>query len=288
MSECRTILSLPIADIGELPADQYVGLIDDHAIACLEARLPMEGLRTPIWVRRNGNAAKKPWSVIAGRHRLIAATRLNWPHIDAVQQADASSSADELRNLQVTENLDRRVLRPVERAINIMFRWQNVAKDRSWDIVSHAREADRETALACGGDERTIRRYRRLHETIVGPFPDLYAALNAHPLGESLSGMTRIAQIESAPARRKVIETIIADHDNALATIDAALTAAKVSTSKGSRAAATAAPYNGFLGAFTRMPASEQKVAATKFAAAVPPEIAKEMIAAFIKRGISL
>lgn len=118
--------TIPIVDIGELPADQYVGLIGEGAIACLEARLAVEGLRSPIWVRRNGNAAKTPWSVIAGRHRLSAAIHLCWSEIAIEQRADARSSVDDLRRLQVAENLDRRVLRAVERALNLMCRRQDM------------------------------------------------------------------------------------------------------------------------------------------------------------------
>lgn len=49
---------IPISDIGELKAEEYVGLIDRAAIECLKVRLEADGLLTPIWVRKNGNAKK--------------------------------------------------------------------------------------------------------------------------------------------------------------------------------------------------------------------------------------
>jgi len=118
---------IPIADIGELEEHQYVGLISDSSQAHLEARLLEEGLLSPIWVRRNGNAARHRFSVIAGRHRLRAAKTLGWVEIAAAVKAGPSSSAAELKRLQLIENLDRRVMRPIERACFIMERWNEVA-----------------------------------------------------------------------------------------------------------------------------------------------------------------
>lgn len=250
------VLTVPISEIGELPADHYVGLIDESAIACLEARFAVEGLKSPIWVRRNGNAARTRWSVIAGRHRLRAAQRLGWTEIAIEQRADAKSTLDELRSLQVTENLDRRVLRPIERALNLMVRRQEasvgidcaVAKNQHaaaaverWSASATVADAlpgvttliDEATAAACGVSLRTIQSYRKIHSAIVEPFADLYPALNAHHLGESLSVMTRIAQEKKAEERRAIIEAIISDPQ--MPSVDEARVRLKLSTPKGHR-----------------------------------------------------
>lgn len=256
MSGDRTILRAPINEIGELPADQYVGLIDEAAIACLEARLAAEGLKAPIWVRRNGNAAKTRWSVIAGRHRLRAAMRLGWGEIAIEERADARSSVEELRALQVTENLDRRVLRPIERALNLNVRRQEAKKSvipsapesqqaaaaiERWSASATVADArpgsetliDEATAAACGVSLRTIKSYRTLHAAIIEPFPDLFAALNAHRLGESLTAMTRITQEKKVDQRRAIIEAIIADPD--MPSVDEARVRLELSTPKGHR-----------------------------------------------------
>lgn len=229
-------LAVSIADISELPANQYVGLIDESAVACLAARFVVEGQKSPIWLRRNGNAARTPWSVIAGRHRLRAAERLGWSEISATEQADASSGPDELRALQIAENLDRRVLRPIERALNVVCRWRSIACQNAWDIVSHAREADEETARACGVDDRTIRRYRRLYDEIIVPFPEYFALLNAHPLGESLSAMTQIAalKLDARHDNRRVAIAKVLERDD-WPTLSAALEAAGLKHSNGNR-----------------------------------------------------
>lgn len=119
---------IPVAQIGELAPDDYVGLIDDTAVECLKARFAAEGQHTPIWVRQNGNAAKMRFSVVCGRHRLRAAKALGWNEIQIEVRADMHSTRADLVALQVIENLDRRVLRPIERAKFIMVRWCELAK----------------------------------------------------------------------------------------------------------------------------------------------------------------
>lgn len=269
----REILTLPIGDIGDLPADSYVGLIDDTAVECLKARLSAEGLHTPIWVRKNGNAAKQRYSVIAGRHRLRAACALGWTEIAAEVRAQADSQPDELRRLQLVENLDRRVMRPIERACHIMVRWRAVMatleletvsktgaretishgaassklgtmpKTNAWDIVSHAparetmshaRNVDQIVGDACGRvDGRTIRRYRRIYDNIVVPFPDLFAQINAHPLGESFSAVRKLSAIKRPALRRYAIDMLLSRPD--WANISEVLVKAGITESTGFR-----------------------------------------------------
>ncbi len=110
----RAILSLPIA---EIEVGERIGFFNiDHA-ARLSISMAAEGQHSPIHVKRNGNAAKRKWKLVAGLHRLRGAEAIPWTHIDAVQVADASASASELRRLELSENVDHRHRRPIERAI---------------------------------------------------------------------------------------------------------------------------------------------------------------------------
>jgi ParB family chromosome partitioning protein len=275
-------LSVPIAEIGELEPDQYVGLIDVSAVACLTVRLAAEGLHTPIWLRRNGNAAKTRWTVIAGRHRLRAARQLGWAAIHAEQRADASSGPDELRRLQLAENLDRRVLRPIERALHIMARWRGEVEERGWDIVSHARDADAATAVACGVDERTIRRYRRIHDEIISRLPDLFAALNAHPLGESLSAMTQLARLNDV-ACLKAATLLLSRPD--WKSMDEVLSAAGIKISTGNRVDAERSDAV-LLDAWSKAGTVVRRAHVEWLAAKLTPGLAQCMIAGLKARGL--
>lgn len=110
----RAILSLSIA---EIEVGERIGFFNiDHA-ARLGISIAAEGQHSPIHVKRNGNAAKRKWKLVAGLHRLRGAEAIPWTHIDAVQVADASASASELRRLELSENVDHRHRRPIERSI---------------------------------------------------------------------------------------------------------------------------------------------------------------------------
>lgn len=296
-------IALPIAEIGELPPQDYVGLIDDDAVACLTPRLAAEGLLTPIWVRRNGNAAKFPWSVIAGRHRLRAALQLGWAEIAAQERAGPTSGPEELRRLQVVENLDRRELRPIERARFVMERWREAAarimpgasgsqqmeaaRERwtVWEAISHTkecnrREVDQATGLDCGRTDRWVRIYRRLFETVVVPFPDLVAQLNAHPLGESLAAMNRLATVGVEESRRRAIEMVLSKPD--WKSIDEALLAANIGDDRGARST----PGQLMLATWEKLPPIEQKSHVEWLAMNAPKPLARAMAAKLKARGI--
>lgn len=250
-------LQLAISQIGELKPEDYVGLIDRSAVECLKVRLRAEGLLTPIWVRKNGNAWKgAPYSVIAGRHRLMAATELGWSEIAAEVRADAGSKADDLRRLQLAENLHRRVLRPIERACFIMAQWQETARAiepaapdsqqksaiiQRWSVsatlantpIGSRATVDNETASQTGIKRRTVELYRRVYEKLVIPFPDQFALINAHPLGESLSAMTTLAQIKTVERRTMAVNKLLERED--WPNMQSVLVAAGLADSTGNR-----------------------------------------------------
>ena len=115
----RTVLSLPLADIG---VSERIGFYHQPHSERLGASMAADGQHDPIHVRRNGNAARVPWTLVAGLHRLRGAALADLATIDAVQVADASSDADELRRLELSENLNHRPRRPIERAILMVER----------------------------------------------------------------------------------------------------------------------------------------------------------------------
>lgn len=106
------IMQLSVADID--PAmDDRIGLFWPEKAAGLAARMLAEGQNDPIKVKRNGNRAKYPWTLIAGAHRLEAC-RINGSFVEAIE---VHGNADDLAAIQASENIDRRELAPLERAM---------------------------------------------------------------------------------------------------------------------------------------------------------------------------
>ena len=236
-SEGPARMTLPIAEIGELDAASYVGFILDDAVTHLAARMAAEGQHNPIWVRKNGPANKKGrYSVIAGRHRLRAAKVLGWTEIAAEVRAGPDSDVPTLKRLQLAENLDRRVLRPIERACFIMERWAEAARDLTrseptsqqsrairarWSVsdkmpdtqTDDREQVDKATADSVGLRSETVRRYRKIFQKIVIELPDLFDRLNSHPFGESFSDMRQIASVKPIDTRRLVAEKLLSSTD---------------------------------------------------------------------------
>lgn len=241
-----TLMMLPVSDIH---IGARVGFFHaDHA-GSLAQSMSAVGQVDPIHVARSATGAAKPWTLVAGRHRIAAAEQCGFETIAAVVVADASQGADMLRRLELSENLDHRNPRPIERAIFIEAR-ARLDDPEPFDMPPHARASKvrhvspaatvaagetwiERVSKSLGISDRTLRNYRAIHRGIVTPFPDLAEALNAHRLGESLSAMLRLTQLGEAE-RRRVIEVIVTDAG--LATIDAAIAAAGMNKNRGTRA----------------------------------------------------
>lgn len=259
MRDLATILRLPIADIAI--ADRVGFYHPDHA-ANLGLDMAENGQSDPIHVRQNGNRAAQPWTLVAGLHRLRGAGLAGWSKIDAIQVADASSDDATLLRLELSENLDHRQPRPIERAMFIVARARleegvdhpGMTGERSQERANRMRrqKLNAETAQnqldATGANlapvtpwrartcaamqcsERALKRYFQLHRSIIEPFPAIAEKLDRHPLGDNMSGLLRIATLPTPDARQRVIEIILADPD--MTSIDAALVKAELAASK--------------------------------------------------------
>ncbi|AGF75822.1 ParB/RepB/Spo0J family partition protein [Bartonella vinsonii] len=88
--------------------------VDDEHAKALAQSIAREGLMNPITVRHTPNAKEGNYTLIAGAHRLRAATLLGFGEIDAVVvQADKENAA----LLEVAENLFRNELSVIDRAL---------------------------------------------------------------------------------------------------------------------------------------------------------------------------
>lgn len=291
----RDIMSLPIADIAIGPRIGFFNA--DHAER-LGVSIGADGQHDPIHVKRNGNAAKLPWTLVAGLHRLRGIEAIGRLEVDAIQVADASASAAELRRLELSENIDHRQRRPIERAILMVERARleeeidhpgrvgeasQVRAGRARQSAS-ALDADAgwrsRAATALGCSLRKLEQYQRIHRAIVEALPDLAQRLNDHCLGESLSAVTQVTRIKMDDARRKVVEAILTRPD--WTSVDEVLKAAGLSRGPGYRVP----PRAIMMDRWQRLSLDERKAHVEWLADEVTPGMAKDMVARFKARNL--
>jgi ParB family chromosome partitioning protein len=314
MNAARGVLSVPIAEIA---IGERIGFFHPDHAAGLGASMAKNGQHVPVQLRRNGNRGAKPWSLVAGLHRIRGAELISWTRIDAIQVADASSDEATLLRLELSENLDHRAPLPIERAIFIATRARIEEAAEHGDFAGeapHLRAAkarwarekpDREaaelseenasatvggrigwrerTAAAFGCSLRTFERHLALYRAVVEPHPrELIEQLNRHPLADSFANLFRIVQRQSPPARLRAIEVMLERPD--LTTIDAVFVAAGFASSKGNRPASDDFKERA-LSNVGRLNLREKKEFAVDFLRSSPRSVWNEMLQVARERG---
>lgn len=130
------VLELDPSDIDETGR---IGLFFPEKAEAYAVLFARDGQHTPIFVRRNGNRAKQPWSLVAGLHRnrgcKIAGLK--------VRAKVVEGDDDTLKAVQASENLDRRDVAPLERAM-LVAATAEAAKRRAYALHG----VDNDKALA--------------------------------------------------------------------------------------------------------------------------------------------
>ncbi|MEO7465597.1 MAG: hypothetical protein ABIV36_01140 [Sphingobium limneticum] len=317
IAQVENVLQIAVDDI---VVGDRIGILWPDKAAALGQLIAASGQRTPINIRANGPKAAKPWTLVAGWHRLEGAKLAGLRIIDAIQVYG------DFREIEAEENLHRRVLAPIERACFVRavadaaearlkdqhgdLTPEQVAARARWDAVrSKAKDVERgetlvdaeadharlnlsrvygwrdETAAAMDMSLAAIKRDLALHRAIVAPFPDLYEALARHPIvGENASALREIASY-AEPSRRAVIEGLIQAPD---------MTLAQALEGLGLKAGKAPAPtgatkYQDNAGAnIARLSLSDQRSWAPAFAKAVKPQALRDFINACEERAKEL
>jgi ParB family chromosome partitioning protein len=186
------IMQLSVADVD--PAmDGRIGLFWPEKAAGLAARMLAEGQNDPIKVKRNGNRAKYPWTLIAGAHRLEAC-RINGSFVDAIE---VHGNADDLAAIQASENIDRRELAPLERAMFVAA-VADAAKTRLKAL--HGGKSQQQIAAEIGAAERAVKMTERSDDRAdkVQFTPIEKADTEAEAAGEVLSSTYRWSDTTAA------------------------------------------------------------------------------------------
>lgn len=249
IAQVENVLQVAVDDIA---IGDRIGILWPDKVAALGQLITASGQRTPINIRANGPKAAKPWTLVAGWHRLEGVKLAGLRIIDAIQVYS------DFREIEAEENVLRRDLGPIERAcfvravadaaearlrdehgdltpeqIAIRARWAAV-RDKAATVerdealndaeANHTRcnlhrvyNWREETAAAMNMSLDKIKRDLALHRAIIAPFPDLYEALARHPIvGENASALREIASY-AEPSRRAIIEDLIQAPDMTLA-----------------------------------------------------------------------
>ena len=242
-------------DPNDIAVGDRIGMYWPDKAAALGKLIAAKGQRTPINVRRNGPNAKKPWTLIVGYHRLEGVKLEGLRAIDAIEvHGDATELLDieasenlERRSLPPIERACFvRAMADVAEArmqsqhgeltqqqIAIRARW-DAEKAKAPGVVREEDlneiEAEHtgvnftrvyrwrdEIAASMGLSVESIKKDLALHRALIAPFPALYEDLARHPIvGENASALRDIASF-ALPARRDLIESLIAAPDMTLA-----------------------------------------------------------------------
>ena len=301
-----TVLKMPSTAANLDPADQILWIdpaeievrnrvgfyFPDKAVA-LGRLIASVGQRDPIKVIKNSKNRLQPWRLVVGRHRLEGVLLEDLRQIQAIEVFGDQAA---MRDMEASENLHRRPLAPIERAMfvhalceaardrfasehgdlsnqqaAIKLRWARVRageiraeqaiQDESNDTADKMSAVfgwQESAADALGLDARTIRRSLEIYRLLVEPFPDLIRALADHPVvGENGAQLRAIAAVKDEAQRRAVIEALLG---NSELSADEARVAVGIDSPKGAAEQPVHQKYvNAVTGNLARLTASLQK-----------------------------
>ncbi|CZT33021.1 ParB N-terminal domain-containing protein [Rhizobium sp. 9140] len=107
------------APLSDIHIGERLRPIDPAYVEMIAASLTERGQISPIMIRRTPakNKGATPFTLVAGGYRTSAAKLLGWTEIDAII---VEADAQEAQLLEISENLYRNELNPLDRAIFVM------------------------------------------------------------------------------------------------------------------------------------------------------------------------
>lgn len=274
-----------------------IGLFYPEKSEALRILIAEHGQKTPIDVKRSPAGSQYEWKLVAGLHRLDACQSLGC-NVEALEQNPLSVDDSDFR--QASENLHRRELEPIERAMFIRAMADIVRAKllKEYGVESHealggkaraarvqysdAEKADElanqavdnlsraygwkaQVAEASGFGAKDIQRSMRIYRCIVEHNRDLMDAFKDLDVAKSADALLKIAALKDAALRRKVIETLISGpKDLGFVFQMLGITTAKVEAS-------TYAKFSSqILGGFSRLGTADKRRFIPEFTAAIP------------------
>lgn len=193
--------------------------VDDAWAAALAESIRDHGLEQPIVVRPNPLSASGSFVLVAGCHRLAAFRLLGLAEIDAIVRA---LTPDEARLVEIDENLMRRELDPLDRAVFLAERkavWERMHPETAHggdrksrknkgenQVAMIATRFSKDVAARTGLSERSVRMACQIAAELG---PDAIARLRTTPLAGNQSQLLLLAKMD-ADARAAAIEAAVA------------------------------------------------------------------------------
>ncbi|QCL81156.1 ParB/RepB/Spo0J family partition protein [Agrobacterium tumefaciens] len=105
------------ATLSSIHVGERLRPIDMDYAEAIAASMSQHGQISPIMIRKTPAKKGTPYTLVAGGYRTTAATLLGWTEIDAIV---VKADAVEAQLLEISENLYRNELNPLDRAIFVM------------------------------------------------------------------------------------------------------------------------------------------------------------------------
>lgn len=193
--------------------------LDGDWVAALAESIREHGLEQPIVVRPNPlDSTGQHMVLVAGGHRLAAYRLLELPEISAIVR---EIDKDQARLIEIDENLMRRELSPLDRAVFVSERkavWERIHPDTAHggdrksrkkqgenQVANIATRFSKDVAAKVGLSERSIQLACRIASELG---PDAIASLRGTPLAENQSQLIALSRMEPA-ARAQAIEAAV-------------------------------------------------------------------------------
>ncbi len=108
-----------LVDPHDIEDGPRIGLFWPEKADAIGALMRADGQNEPIKIRKNSKGTEKTWLLVAGRHRKHGAIMHGIAQISALL---AKGSAEQCREIEASENMDRRDIGPIEKAMFVRAR----------------------------------------------------------------------------------------------------------------------------------------------------------------------
>lgn len=280
-----------LATVADIDVGNRLRPIDDTWAQALGQIMLAEGQQTPIEIARL--PGKAGWTLVAGGHRLAGARSIGWAYIKAIE---VDANALDRRMREVSENLWRKGLEPLERATFIaelhqLLRTragvaadaspQSIAANARWQkqVQAEAEDASANIALAYGWTDQLVEQVGLSRRTLFNDLalhrrllPDVVAKLRPFPVARNASQLAALAKLGDRE-QREVARLIV---DGKARDVGAALTLIQNKPAVDPAAKRLSA----FIGSFQRMGLAERRAALVELKELLPAGITLDLGAA--------